>query len=449
MIESLSLTNFYSFKERTEISFAAGKERNRVSDLKYKGFEELDFVNLLKTVYVYGDNGAGKTKLIKAFEQLSYLVAQTRENKVDSLRYVPFAFDPEMSERNSEIELVYFWRGRRYRYSIEWNVDAIYNEELYIKNSRSEVCLFQRRYNSQRRVVEVDFSRRLRLDDTEKYILVSALLQNNSVLSLMGTTNVYNEELHDQWLFFRQGFEVVHFENIELESSLPDDKTSQGRQLKRLVLDVLKAVGSNIVNYTKIPVQRKIPVAMLERLKRMNADERNELLELFMDSPEFIIKTWHDVGRDRPLELNFSDQSDGTIQILKLLICMQDAILKHKTIILDDCVNGIHPNILNSLQSFFLGAAMDSQLVIVSQNYSFLDMEHIRRDSVRFVSKDRLGESHVGAIQLATLHKNQNLRKSVSTTNQWDQLPFIDDFKLGEVIEYYRNIENSFDEFLY
>ena len=439
MIESIALSNFYSFKERTEISFAAGKERNRFSDLKYKGFEELDCVNLLKTVYVFGDNGAGKTKMLKAFEMLSYLVAQSRESKADSLKFVPYAFDPSMEKKCSEIELVYFWRGKRYRYYIVWNASAIYDEELYVKNARSEYCLFQRHYNSIRRVVEVDFSRRLKLGDAEMYILTSALLQNNSVLSLMGNTNVYNQELHNQWLFFRQGFELVHFENIDLESSLPDEKTPHGHLLKKMILDVLRAIGSNIVNYTKIPVQRRLSSAMIERLRKMGPDERYEMLELLNDSPEYIIKTLHDVGRKKPLELNFSDQSDGTIQILKLLICMQDAILKNKTIILDDCVNGIHPDTLNCLISFFLATAKEAQLVIASQNYSFMDMEYIRRDSVRFINKDSLGESHVGAISLGTLHKNQNLRKSVSSVNTWYQLPEIDLTRLEESIAEYHS----------
>ena len=64
MIESIAITNFYCFDEKTEISFVAGRERNRSLDDLYSGFTEQSRVNLLRMVYLYGDNGAGKSKLL-------------------------------------------------------------------------------------------------------------------------------------------------------------------------------------------------------------------------------------------------------------------------------------------------------------------------------------------------------------------------------------------------
>ena len=68
MIESISITNFYCFNETTKISFVAGRERNRATDELYNGYTTQNRVNLLKTVFLYGDIGAGKSKLLRAFK---------------------------------------------------------------------------------------------------------------------------------------------------------------------------------------------------------------------------------------------------------------------------------------------------------------------------------------------------------------------------------------------
>ena len=46
------------------MSFVAGRERNRAMDGMYAGYNEQNRVNLLKMVYLYGNNGAGKSKLL-------------------------------------------------------------------------------------------------------------------------------------------------------------------------------------------------------------------------------------------------------------------------------------------------------------------------------------------------------------------------------------------------
>ena len=47
MIESLSVTNFYCFKDRTTISFIAKKERNRTMDNDYCGFIAKNKMNFI------------------------------------------------------------------------------------------------------------------------------------------------------------------------------------------------------------------------------------------------------------------------------------------------------------------------------------------------------------------------------------------------------------------
>ena len=159
----------------------------------------------------------------------------------------------------------------------------------------------------------------------------------------------------------------------------------------------------------------------------------------FMDmAPDYAVTTYHNVGVKRPMPLDLEDQSEGTKEILRLVMCMHEAISQHKTILLDDCINGIHPKTLEQLMKFYLGASEDSQLIIASQNFSNLDAALVRRDSLRFVKKDKSGRSHVAQLALGDLHKNQNLRIQVENSERWGVRPWIMDDVLEEAILDYR-----------
>lgn len=439
MIESIAITNFYCFNETTKVSFVAGRERNRSLDYDfYSGFTEQNRINLLRMIYLYGNNGAGKSKLLMAFDTLKELVTMICDDKTDRLPYHEFALDKKRdTHRPSAITMVYHFDGKRYRYEIRWNDRAILEENLFQLRLSTEAMLFHRWYDEDSKLVQVEYGRGIGMDDDTEYIIKGALLRNNSVISSIASNNIYNKVLHDQLSFFRYGFELLDFHDIDLGDSLPNDKMQDGRELKKVILALLKSIGSNIVNYEKIPLPKRIPSYFNSRIKNMSEEDRQMMLDIFEMSPDYAVKTFHRVGKST-MPLDLEDQSRGTQEIMRLIICMHQAISQHKTILLDDCINGIHPKTLEQLMKFYLGASDDSQLIIASQNFSNLDAPLIRRDSLRFVIKDENGCSHVSQLALGELHKNQNLRLQVENSEKWGVKPSIQDDILERAIEEYR-----------
>lgn len=439
MIESIAITNFYSFNETTKISFVAGRERNKVSDELYCGFSTQNRVNLLKMVFFYGDNGAGKSKLLLAFDVLQHLVTTFRDDKMDTLPFCEFALDPyKENSQPSEIEMVYHFDGNRYRYYIKWNESVILEERLNLLKVVTETELYYRWYDFEEKVVKVTYGRAMNMDDDTAYIIRTSLLRNNSVISIIASTNIYNKVLHDQLSFFRNGFELVELSDIDLGEMLPDGKRLDRRNLKKVILALLKSIGSNIVNFEKIPLNKRIPSALRARMRNMSEEEQQMMLDFFEFAPDYAVKTYHDIGWRRPQPLDLEVQSEGTKEILRLILCMHEAIVEHKTLLLDDCINGIHPKTLEQLMKFYLGASEDSQLIIASQNFSNLDGAMLRRDSLRFITKNVHGESRVEQLNLGDLHKNQNLRMQVENSEKWGVKPTIDEMILEDTIREYR-----------
>ncbi len=446
MIESIAITNFYCFNETTKISFVAGRERNRTLDELYNGYSTKNRINLLKMVFLYGDNGAGKSKLLMAFDILQHLVTSTREDKMEPLPYYEFALNPyKEKEQPSQIEMIYHFDGARYRYKIVWNDVAILEERLTLLKWASEAELFHRWYDNEQKVVRVEYGRTMNMDDDTAYIIRTALLRNNSVISIIGGTNIYNKVLHDQLSFFRNGIELVELSDIDLGNNLPDERMVDGRELKKVILALLKSIGSNIVNFEKIPLPKRMPAILRTKMKSMDDNERQMMMDLFEMSPDYAVKTYHNIGWKRPKPLDLEVQSEGTKEILRFILCMHQAIAEHKTILLDDCINGIHPKTLEQLMKFYLGASDDSQLIIASQNFSNLDDEMLRRDSLRFVVKNEHGESHVEQMNLGDLHKNQNLRMQIENSEKWGVKPNINDLILEQAIREYRDEMVDYD----
>lgn len=450
MIESISITNFYCFNEQTKISFVAGRERNKDTDELYNGYSTQNRVNILKMVFLYGNNGAGKSKLLLAFDILQHIVTTTRDDKMDSLPFFEFALNPyKESSQPSEIEFTYHFDGNRYRYYIKWNESLILEERLTLLKVVAESELFYRWYDFNEKVVKVKYGRAMNMDDDTAYVIRTSLLRNNSVISIISTTNIYNKVLHDQLSFFKNGFELVALSDIDLGEMLPDGKMPDGRKLKKVILALLKSIGSNIVNFEKIPLPKRIPSALRARIKNMNEEDRQMMIDLFDMTPDYAVKTYHDIGWKRPQPLDLEAQSEGTKEILRLILCMHEAIAEHKTILLDDCINGIHPKTLEQLMKFYLGASEDSQLIIASQNFSNLDNQMLRRDALRFFIKNEHGESKVEQMNLGDLHKNQNLRMQIENSEKWGVKPIIDDMVLEAAIYEYRNEMTHLDGFLF
>ena len=375
-----------------------------------------------------------------AFDILQHLVTTIRDDKMDSLPFFEFALDPyKEKSQPSEIEMVYHFDGNRYRYYIKWNETVILEERLNLLKVVTEAELFNRWYDFDEKVVKVKYGRAMNMDDDTAFVIRTSLLRNNSVISIIASTNIYNKVLHDQLSFFRNGFELVELSDIDLGEMLPDGKKTDGRKLKKVILALLKSIGSNIVNFEKIPLPKRIPSTLRARMKNMSEEDRQIMMAFWDQAPDYAVKTYHDIGGKRPQPLDLEVQSEGTKEILRLILCMHEAIAEHKTILLDDCINGIHPKTLEQLMKFYLGASEDSQLIIASQNFSNLDGKMLRRDSLRFIVKNAHGESRPKQMNLGDLHKNQNLRMQIENSEKWGVKPIIDEMILEETIREYRN----------
>ena len=425
MLESITVENIFCFKNNTTLSFLAGKERNRNTDEQYCGFTTINKQNILKQVFIYGNNGAGKSKFLRSFSIFLQILLSPNKEKTEKLPYFPFAFDEKCQTLPSSVSAVFNIGDARYRYSLKWNASRLIEEKIELLKAQTSLVLLARTIDDD--VIALLDNRKLGLSAKDKDIIKRDVLVNSSILSYVPIKNIENQILNEIAIYLSNGFRFVKLDTINLPDSLPDDSNPSKRLLKRVILDVLQSVDTNIRGYEIFEVKPELPQEIIDMFK-----DKPEMISAFLRGlPKHAVNTLHEVQAKRLMPLPLEDQSEGTKEILRLLVVLNDAVTKNRMVILDDFSSGIQRSSLREILKFFLGIDKLGQFVIATQDYSFLESDLVRRDSVRLAVKDEFGVSQIENLSLKDIHKNLSLPKYLSSNNKFGQLPRID----PEIIE--------------
>ena len=147
MLESITVENIFCFKNSTTLSFLAGKERNRNTDEQYCGFTTVNKQNILKQIYIYGNNVAGKSKFLHSFAIYRQILLQANKEKTDKLPYYPFAFDEACLTKPSMVSADFNIGETRYRYVLKWNETKVVEERIEQLKAQTTLVLLKRTIN--------------------------------------------------------------------------------------------------------------------------------------------------------------------------------------------------------------------------------------------------------------------------------------------------------------
>ena len=439
MLESITVENIFCFKNSTTLSFLAGKERNRNTDEQYCGFTTVNKQNILKQVYIYGNNGAGKSKFLHSFAIFRQILLQSSKEKTEKLPYYPFAFDEECMTKPSMVSADFNIDESRYKYVLKWNETRILEERIEQLKAQTTLTLLKRTIENDLAVIEEN--RKLALSPKDKDIINRDVLKNSSILSYVSTKNIENPKLNEIARYLRDGFRFISLDNVNLPDRLPDGRDESKKKFKQVILDILQSVDTNIRDYEVFDVKPELPQEILEMFK----DKPDMISTFFKSLPKHAVNTMHEVHANRLMPLPLDNQSEGTKEILRLLVVLNEAVSKKRMIILDDFSSGIHRASLREILKFFLGIDRYGQFVITTQDYSFLDSDLVRRDSVRLAVKDKYGVSTIENLAPKDIHKNLSLPKYLSTNNRFGQLPEIDPEVFARAIETFNQIATDAD----
>ncbi|MCL2623852.1 MAG: ATP-binding protein [Planctomycetaceae bacterium] len=401
MLISFSVKNWRSFRDQQSINLVASAEKqhlNRVPEIAECK------LRILPTAAIYGGNASGKSNLFKAFRFAQDMVVNGPSGKTRIL-VEPFRLDSVSPTVPTEFEFVFLVEDEEgqsspYAYEFSLSQDRVLKEQLsWIKKSR-DIVLFEREDGKPpvfHKILAKDKNLIAVLENTRnnQLFLTNAASQN--------TSNYQSKQiLHILGWFNRLTCISPNTSAIFTPQAITGNTDPENNLLYQL--------GTGIFRFDFI--DENLPQ---HEIKNWLDDRSEEYLPAFIKHPSgsrFVIDKnenglqmkrmvsvhRNDLGQD--VRFDLTDTSDGTVRLLDLLPCFQDAARpgSKKIFFIDEIDRSMHTLLVRRLLEGFLELCSPqsrSQILFTTHDIFQMDQELLRRDEMWLTERRRDGSTEL------------------------------------------------------
>ena len=395
MLLRLIIKNFLSFDDEVQFDMFPNMKRTQMADHIYT---DLCDVPVLKQAAVYGQNGAGKSNLVKALEFMRAFALD--KDFIKSIEIDKFFYLLKDNASNAPISLsLEFEQNKRFFfYEIEIGPKQVVKEGLYEsfpKESKLDLVY-------ERKGREVTFAK-----DVDSTIMdaIKKLLGKNPMSSLMALNSefpiVADERCARAAKWFNEKLEI-----IGVHSFLPTliDMLRDNKPMMEFVKALVHClgVGVNAMNLQEtdfdswaknhIAIAKNLPIDM-DKVKSMSLSA-NSTPVLSINVKDGVRKVYQlifdNIGKNGFVgRLDTSMQSDGTLRALTLLPALYYACKLGKTVVVDEINCCLSPTMVKGIVEYFAKTnGTNGQLIFTTHDNQLLDEKDIlRSDEIWFVDK--------------------------------------------------------------
>jgi hypothetical protein len=374
MLIGFSFRNFASFYDENIFTMIAS------ADTK---FHKLNTVNtkygdLLKSAFLFGANGSGKSNFIYAVEYMKTLVlAELRTQSKMMSDINKFLFSENSDKVSSLFEVEFISNDVVYVYNFEILNGEVNSENLYKKTQR-KTPVFTR--------TSPDFKDISLTKDMDN---VKELTQNTrrDTLFLYWANGGNNEIAMRVYRWFEK---MQIFNTKDMRPSVDDtvlymDKNKAG---KANVLDLLQKADINIVDFHIKNPDHAAYVKKSNNLVLVSSADSYSIAILH----NFYDENWQ---KSKGLFTSFDIESAGTVKLFEIAGPIINALENGNVIFIDEIDSRLHPMLVRFLVMMFNSIGKNqknAQLICNTHDILLLD-EEIRRDQIYFADKDEYGRS--------------------------------------------------------
>jgi len=431
MLIGFTFSNFMSFYGENTFSMKTGKD-TQFSELNTT---KTKYGELLKSAFVYGANGSGKTNFIKAIDYMKAVVLSELTTQSKNIANIDnFAFSKKSEEVPSLFEIVIIVNGTQYEYGFELLAGEVNKEYLYRKNSR-KTLVFTRTspdYNDIT-IISKDMS-------NVKNLVKNTRRDNLFLYWANGGNNEIAMSIYN-W-----------FDNINIFDA---QDTSY---LLNATVDYIEGTSDGTNNVLSLIQSAGVGINDLEIEITVNEDElefiqkavKKRYLESFSPGRAVSVMAKHDLydeawERIGAVSLPVQLESAGTKKLFEISGPILSTLENGGVVFIDEIDARLHPMLVRHLVMMFNSISQNpnnAQLICNTHDVLLLD-EDIRRDQVYFTEKDEYGVS-----TLYSLNDFNGVRKDSKILKQYllgvyGATPKLEDFEVpvvNEAIHAYREV---------
>ena len=395
MLLRLIIKNFLSFDDEVQFDMFPNMKRTQMANHIYT---DLCDVPLLKQAAIYGQNGAGKSNLVKALEFIRAFALD--KDFAKNIEIDKFFYLLKDNVNNDQITLsVEFEHNKRFFfYEIGIGRKKIIIEGLYEsfpKEGRIDLIY-------ERKSREVTFAKEV--DDTIMEA-IKKLLDKNPMSSLMALNGEFPIVADERCVLAAKWFKTK-LEIIGVHSFMPTliDLLRVNKPMMEFVQGLVHCLGvgvnamnlqeSDFDNWAKqhIVMAKNLPGNM-DNVKSMSLSA-NSTPVLSINVKDGVRKVYQlifdNVGKNGFVgRLDTSMQSDGTLRALTLLPALYYACKMGKTVVVDEINCCLSPTMVKGIVEYFAKTiGTNGQLIFTTHDNQLLDEKDIlRSDEIWFVDK--------------------------------------------------------------
>lgn len=395
MLLRLIIKNFLSFDDEVQFDMFPNMKRTQMANHIYT---DLCDVPLLKQAAIYGQNGAGKSNLVKALEFIRAFALD--KDFAKNIEIDKFFYLLKDNVNNDQITLsVEFEHNKRFFfYEIGIGRKKIIIEGLYEsfpKEGRIDLIY-------ERKSREVTFAKEV--DDTIMEA-IKKLLDKNPMSSLMALNGEFPIVADERCVLAAKWFKTK-LEIIGVHSFMPTliDLLRVNKPMMEFVQGLVHClgVGVNAMNLQEsdfdswakqhIVMDKNLPGNM-DKVKSMSLSA-NSTPVLSINVKDGVRKVYQlifdNVGKNGFVgRLDTSMQSDGTLRALTLLPALYYACKMGKTVVVDEINCCLSPTMVKGIVEYFAKTnGTNGQLIFTTHDNQLLDEKDIlRSDEIWFVDK--------------------------------------------------------------
>lgn len=395
MLLRLIIKNFLSFDDEVQFDMFPNMKRTQIADHIYT---DLCDVPVLKQAAIYGQNGAGKSNLVKALEFMRAFALDKDFIKSIEIDKYFYLLKDNASNAPISLSLEFEQNKRFFFYEIEIGPKQVVKEGLYEsfpKESKLDLVY-------ERKEREVTFAK-----DVDSTIMdaIKKLLGNNPMSSLMALNSefpiVADERCARAAKWFKAKLKIIGVHSfLPTLIDLLRDNTPMMEFVKGLVHCL--GVGVNAMNLQEtdfdswakkhIAIAKNLPSDM-DKVKSMSLSA-NSTPVLSINVKDGVRKVYQlifdNIGKNGFVgRLDTSMQSDGTLRALTLLPALYYACKLGKTVVVDEINCCLSPTMVKGIVEYFAKSnGTNGQLIFTTHDNQLLDEKDIlRSDEIWFVDK--------------------------------------------------------------
>jgi len=424
MLVSFSVSNFRSFGDEATLTMVASNKLTDHSGHRVPIGDTGQY--LVRSAVLYGANASGKSNFVRAMQFAQALITRPQADRQQGVDFFRFRSAP--GQEPSSFEFRFLIGSRIFAYGFDIRGHTVLSEWLTVGKSDDHQVIFER---DQLGKVEIGTATTRELSDDKSLRLTLTAIAKLSVKPKQLFLNLltsFPEEILGETLA-----SVIRWLTRDLLILDPNpracdlnERLEHDERFRQFAAQFLDRVDTGIRDLDFERTSRECRDYEPDYLSAREGDFKPpwSYLGCAGDTDEFLdpedptkvivrrLLSAHSVRQGR-YPLPFSEESDGTQQLLHYLPILSAPVDQSMVVVIDELDRSLHPLLCEELIRFFSENCQGArkQLIVTTHEVQLLNQNLLRRDEYWFVEKDETQQSRLVSLSDFNIRNDLQIRK--------------------------------------